>query len=1059
VVAVAVALGVLLVASAAWADTGVQGPSYTGTGGTASAPTGEKPQSKLWVHDGLWWGVLFNATSGDYEIYKYDKNAWSWTSTNVVVDPRSTSRVDALSDGATLHTVGAVRTSSVSDNNVYVKTFNYNSVLKIFEIDSSVVIHTGALEEVVLAKDSTGVLWANWTDNGTVWVTHSSGGSWVAPYLLVSGLVPGNPDGDSSSIVAFDGHVGVMWSNQVVGACDPLAIPPVILTCEGFHFAYHANGAGDDPALDWTFELALGSSVANPKPADDHMNLKAVGGTVYAAVKHSNVASGSLPEISVLRRNGANDWTQKIVWQHSSNGTRPILEIDTSASRAYLFMSQPCCSGGTIYRKDAALGTLDFGTGSGLGTPFIALSTDLSFNNPTSTKQNLGSSTGLLVMAGDDVTDRYGFNYLTLGGSPVVPSWPTGVSGVPANTATGGGAVAVSWSPPGNDGGSAVTQYEVTPYLAGVPQLLLVKTFTLAQLTQTNGVWTGAVPGLVNGLAYTFTVRAKNGVAAGFGPASAASLPVTPYTVPGAPTAVVAEPGDRSASVTWVPPLSNGGSPITGYSVVSSPGNVTVNVGAAVTNATVSGLTNGTTYTFTVKAINIAGASAGATSNAIVPRTLPGAPTNVSAVPGDASATVSWIAPSNTGGLPLIGYVVTPLLNGVLQSPLSLLSTATTQTVTGLVNGATYTFTVKATTLSGNGPASATSNAVTPRTVPGAPTGVTAAGGDGSATVSWTAPASDGGAAITGYTVTPIANGAAQSPRTFSSTATTQTITGLANLSSYTFTVAATNVAGTGPASAASGAVTPHGPGYWMLGADGAVYAFGGAQDVGEPLGLLGANPAVDLEPTASGTGYWIVDDLGRVYGYNAPWFGNLDASKLRRDEKVTSLSPTPAGDGYWIFTSRGRVFQFGAAKWFDDLHDVTLNGPVLDSIATPSGKGYYMVASDGGVFTFGDAVFLGSMGATRLNAPVQSLVPDPDGTGYWLVASDGGVFTFQTEFRGSMGNVRLNKPVTGMVPYGNGYLMVGEDGGIFNFSNLAFSGSLGNNPPLRPIVSVAVLD
>jgi hypothetical protein len=115
------------------------------------------------------------------------------------------------------------------------------------------------------------------------------------------------------------------------------------------------------------------------------------------------------------------------------------------------------------------------------------------------------------------------------------------------------------------------------------------------------------------------------------------------------------------------------------------------------------------------------------------------------------------------------------------------------------------------------------------------------------------------------------------------------------------------------------------------------------------------------------------------------------------------------------------------------------------------------MVASDGGIFTFGDARFFGSMGGQRLNAPVQSLVPDGDGVGYWLVAADGGVFTFETLFRGAMGDKILNKPVTGMVPFGNGYMMVAEDGGIFNFSNLPFLGSLGDKPPVDPIVSVAV--
>jgi hypothetical protein len=116
------------------------------------------------------------------------------------------------------------------------------------------------------------------------------------------------------------------------------------------------------------------------------------------------------------------------------------------------------------------------------------------------------------------------------------------------------------------------------------------------------------------------------------------------------------------------------------------------------------------------------------------------------------------------------------------------------------------------------------------------------------------------------------------------------------------------------------------------------------------------------------------------------------------------------------------------------------------------------MVASDGGIFAFGDAAFHGSMGDKKLNAPVQSLVPDPDGAGYWLVASDGGVFAFDAPFRGSMGDRRLNRPMTGMVPFGDGYLMVASDGGIFNFSDRPFFGSLGDQPPPSPVVSVAAL-
>ncbi len=88
---------------------------------------------------------------------------------------------------------------------------------------------------------------------------------------------------------------------------------------------------------------------------------------------------------------------------------------------------------------------------------------------------------------------------------------------------------------------------------------------------------------------------------------------------------------------------------------------------------------------------------------------------------------------------------------------------------------------------------------------PGAPTGVLATPSNGSATVRWVAPAYDGGSAITSYTVT-------SSPGGFTATtagATSATVTGLTNGTSYRFTVTATNVAGPGPASGPSAAVTP----------------------------------------------------------------------------------------------------------------------------------------------------------------------------------------------------------------------------------------------------------
>src|SRR5206468_3361575 len=126
------------------------------------------------------------------------------------------------------------------------------------------------------------------------------------------------------------------------------------------------------------------------------------------------------------------------------------------------------------------------------------------------------------------------------------------------------------------------------------------------------------------------------------------------------------------------------------------------------------------------------------------PAVAPGAPTGVSAIAGDAQATVSWTPPASDGGSPITSYTVTSSAGDTA----AVAGSATSATVTGLTNGTIYTFTVTATNAVGTGPASAPSGPVTPTagmTVPGAPSGASATAGDTEATASWTAPASDGG--------------------------------------------------------------------------------------------------------------------------------------------------------------------------------------------------------------------------------------------------------------------------------------------------------------------------
>jgi hypothetical protein len=372
--------------------------------------------------------------------------------------------------------------------------------------------------------------------------------------------------------------------------------------------------------------------------------------------------------------------------------------------------------------------------------------------------------------------------------APTVPGVPTGVS-----ASAGNAAATVTWSAPASTGGSTITGYTVTASPGG-------RTATVAGTART-----ATVTGLTNGTATTFTVRATNAV--GSSAASSASAAVTPIGPPGAPTAVSATSGSRSATVTWTPPVSTGGSAITGYSVTATPGGRTATVTGTATSATVTDLVDGTPYTFTVTAQNAAGSSGGAaTVSAVTPLSAPSAPTAVSATPGDTTATVTWTAPSSNGGTTITGYTVTASPGDRTATVAGSLRTAT---VTGLTNGTAYTFTVRATNSVGSSAASSPSTGITPVGAPGAPTAVSATAGNATATVTWTTPTSTGGSAITGYTVTASPGGRTA---TVAGTGRTATVTGLTNGTAYTFTVRATNAVGTSAASAASAAVTPIAP-------------------------------------------------------------------------------------------------------------------------------------------------------------------------------------------------------------------------------------------------------
>jgi hypothetical protein len=212
----------------------------------------------------------------------------------------------------------------------------------------------------------------------------------------------------------------------------------------------------------------------------------------------------------------------------------------------------------------------------------------------------------------------------------------------------------------------------------------------------------------------------------------------------------------------------------------------------------------GSTLRLAVLATNAGGSTPAASRARAVASpgaTVPGAPTDVAAVPGDAQATVNFTPPASDGGGAIDTYTVTATPGGATAT-----DTIPVVTVTGLTNGTSYTFTVTAANGVGVGPASAPSSAVTPRGAPGAPSLVTASAGDGHAIVAFTPPASDGGAPIAYYTASAFPDGPSAS-----GTGSPIAVGGLTNGASYTFRVTATNNVGTSPFSGLSSPVVPAG--------------------------------------------------------------------------------------------------------------------------------------------------------------------------------------------------------------------------------------------------------
>ena len=364
--------------------------------------------------------------------------------------------------------------------------------------------------------------------------------------------------------------------------------------------------------------------------------------------------------------------------------------------------------------------------------------------------------------------------------SITVPTAPTGLS-----LAAGDSKATATFSAPINNGGSVISNYEYS-IDDGAHWTKPSPAVTASPLT---------IPGLTNGTPYSVRLRAVN--AAGSGPSTGAAM-VTPHKIPGPPINLSVQPGDRLAAVTFTAPqLDPDIKPITNYEYSTNDGaSWTPRSPTSVSSSfTIVGLDNGNLYRVRIRSINPDGPGAPSSFVAVVPRTLPGTPTLISAAPGNSQVVVTFAAPANNGGAEITNYEYS-INDGATWTPRSPAATSTPFTITNLANAASYTIRVRAVNEAGSGPASGALNAI-PRTVPPAPVLVSLSPGNRQATLTFTGPTSNGGAPITNYEYS-LNDGSTWSPRTPVSVESPAVILGLVNGRAYRIRLRAVNAAGSG---------------------------------------------------------------------------------------------------------------------------------------------------------------------------------------------------------------------------------------------------------------------
>jgi hypothetical protein len=359
---------------------------------------------------------------------------------------------------------------------------------------------------------------------------------------------------------------------------------------------------------------------------------------------------------------------------------------------------------------------------------------------------------------------------------------------------------------------------------------------------------------------------------------------------------------------------------------------------------------------------------------------------SVTATPGPASVTVTW-TPGSSGGLPITGFTVTAAdlttpAHGHQTCIVGVVTGVTTGTpayagpdactVRNLTAGDTYTFTVTATNADGTSPPSTPSPPVVPTASDDPHPGYWLVGSDGGI----------------------FSFGAAEFHGSTGDLVLERPVVGMVPTADHA--------------------------GYWEVASDGGVFAFGDAGYYGSipglgiaPAGSTGAArrlnaPIVAIVPSTDGHGYFMVAADGGVFAFGDATFAGSCPGIGTCPGSAVSVLPDTTGRGYWLVTSVGAVYAFGDAP-FEGAPGPTPS-PITSAVHTLDGAGYWILTADGSIYAYGDATYLGGAATTGATGPATAVFTPADYGGYWIVTADGTVSSFGTApGEGDMSGSHLN--------------------------------------------------